>query len=481
MCGILFYLTKDNLILKKETLLDNLKYLDKRGPDYSNTISFNKNKLNYFFGHTRLSILDVSSNGNQPMNINGNNILIYNGEIYNHLEIRKKIKNEFDINFFGSSDTETLFYALQNYKVDMVLNMISGMFGFCYFNSLKNELYIARDRAGEKPIYLYFGKNMFGISSDIITFKKIEPGLSAINNTALNEYIQYGYIPHSNTIYKNCFKLPPGSLLKINLNNFDFSSFETLDEINNNKCFELKQWWKVDNNFKRISSSFNQSKLNLKKILFDTVEEQLISDVPLGAFLSSGIDSSLIVSIMSKLRSNINTFTIGFDNKNYDESFLARKISTHLKTNHYEKIMTPYDIKNIIPDLNNAYSEPFADSSQLPSLLISKFAKEHVKVVLTGDGGDELFGGYNRYLLAKRFWFYYNLVPNYLKSFFYKLIFYSPNIFLISLYKYLNKSKDKKSHLQFRLVKIIEKLKNIDDQKSYYLSMTQEWYNDTII
>ena len=481
MCGILFYLTSDNFLLKKDDFLKNLNNLDKRGPDFYDSITFNKNNLNYYFGHTRLSIIDVSSNGHQPMNINNNNILIYNGEIYNHLEIRKKIKEEFSADFLGNSDTETLYHALQNYSIHKVLNMISGMFGFCYYDSLKNEIYIARDRAGEKPIYLYFGENILGISSDIVTFKKINSNYLQLNHNAINEYTQYGYIPNPNTIYKNCFKLPPGSYLKIKLNKFKFNSLQNFNNINNIENLEFVKWWNVDDNIKKISTSFRQTKNNLKKILFNTVEDQLMSDVPIGAFLSSGIDSSLIVSIMSKLRSNINTFTIGFDNKSYDESYLARKISKNLKTNHYEKIMTPLDIKNIIPDLNNAYSEPFADSSQLPSLLISKFARENVKVVLTGDGGDELFGGYNRYLFAKKFWFYYKILPKNLKNFLYKLILYSPKIFLINFSKYLKISDNSNMDLRFRFTKVVEKLKNIYDEKSYYLSMTQEWHNDNIL
>ena len=409
------------------------------------------------------------------------NILVYNGEIYNHLKIRKKLIEEFQINFLSSSDTETLYYALQKYDFEKVLNQITGMFAFYYYDSKKNKLYIARDRAGEKPLYLHIGKNFFGISSDIITFKKNNHDSLKLNDKAINLYLDYNYIPNPMTIYKNCFKLPPGSLLELDLQNFKFENLENFNQIKKLKYFSFKKWWSVQDEIQKTDYSLNTSIKKINNSLFSIIDKQLMSDVPIGAFLSSGIDSSLIVSIMSKIRSNTETFTIGFENKSYDESHGARKISRYLNTTHNEKIMTSYDIKNIIPGLSDAYSEPFADSSQLPTLLLSKFAREKVKVVLTGDGGDELFGGYNRYLLANKYWTYYKFLPNYLKKFFFKVLNNSPYLMLLIFSNYLKISDTNRDYLKLRINKIIDKIKFVKDEKSYYQSMTKEWYRKDIL
>ena len=408
MCGISGILSNSDI--RSLPYIKNFnKILNHRGPD-GNGIWYSENHDACFF-HTRLAIQDLSKNGHQPMISKSKRYVIsFNGEIYNHLRLRKILPL---INWEGSSDTETLLELIDYFGIQETLNKIEGMFAFALFDKKVKEIILVRDRFGEKPLYYGFYKNNFIFSSElkVLNFLKTEEN---INTNSLNLYFNYLSIPSPFSIYKNFNKLSPGSFITLKIN-----------ELEKKKITEKKYYNKkeiiINNKNKKITGQ--QQSDELENLLTNSIEDMLISDKPVGAFLSGGIDSSLICSLLSKrLNKKIKTFTIGFENKNYDESIFAKNISNFLNTDHYEHIFNEDDVKSIIPEIPIVYDEPFSDSSQIPTYLVSKIAKETVSVSLTGDGGDELFGGYNRYILSNKYWPILNLTPFFLREIIGKLL-----------------------------------------------------------
>ena len=408
MCGISGILSNSDI--RSLPYIKNFnKILNHRGPD-GNGIWYSENHDACFF-HTRLAIQDLSKNGHQPMTSKSKRYVIsFNGEIYNHLRLRKILPL---INWEGSSDTETLLELIDYFGIQETLNKIEGMFAFALFDKKVKEIILVRDRFGEKPLYYGFYKNNFIFSSElkVLNFLKTEEN---INTNSLNLYFNYLSIPSPFSIYKNFNKLSPGSFITLKIN-----------ELEKKKITEKKYYNKkeiiINNKNKKITGQ--QQSDELENLLTNSIEDMLISDKPVGAFLSGGIDSSLICSLLSKrLNKKIKTFTIGFENKNYDESIFAKNISNFLNTDHYEHIFNEDDVKSIIPEIPIVYDEPFSDSSQIPTYLVSKIAKETVSVSLTGDGGDELFGGYNRYILSNKYWPILNLTPFFLREIIGKLL-----------------------------------------------------------
>ena len=450
MCGIAGFIKKSNNIFdSKEILKKFIEKLSHRGPNSHGQWISDDDRVG--LAHTRLSIQDLSSNGNQPMiSHNSRYIIVYNGEIYNSPVLKKELQN-LGTTLISNSDTEILLELISQYGIDKTLSKLEGMFAFSIYDKINKLLYLVRDRIGEKPLYYGDVEGDFFFSSELKVFKIFKNKLE-ISSNAVNEYLKYNYIPANLSIYKNIYKLPPGSYLKINLN-----TSQALDESN------LIKWWKLEHIYKKnnISRSENENLEHLNSLLNQAVKKQLISDVPVGCFLSGGVDSSLIASYMqSNVKKKINTFSIGFENKEYDESSYARQISKFIDSNHFQLMIDYKKIEDSIPNLVDVYDEPYADTSQIPTLFMSRFAKEKVGVVLSGDGGDELFGGYNRYIWApkalkyknnlifKKFFdllnsnnieFIYNLVKPFLIS---KYKFKSPKDKIIKFKKTLTKSSD---------------------------------------
>lgn len=386
MCGISGYFSANDFQLN--CIHKMIEAQHHRGPDFNDYWTNNKNLV---MGHNRLSIQDLSKKANQPMISEKRNVIVFNGEIYNHKIIRNLYLN--NINFQSSGDTQTLLRLIEKKGIDFTLKKIDGMFAFCYYDIEKNLLYLARDNFGEKPLYYGFENKNFVFSSELEAIKKTNIFENKINQKSINLYLKYGNIPSPHSIYENIYKLDPGSYLIFNLNS--------------NKLEIFKYW---DPLIIAKNAIGNQSSLNIKDAqsvlkdkLVKSVKSKLISDVPIGAFLSSGIDSSLIVSIMQEISSKpINTFTIGFEETNLNEAKDAKKIASFLNTNHEEYYFNENDVSKYATKMSEYYSEPFSDSSQIPTYLISKIASNKVKVCLTGDGGDELFGGYTRYIFADK-------------------------------------------------------------------------------
>ena len=394
-----------------------LHSLYRRGPDRQDFVDLALGDKALKLGHTRLSIIDLSRTGNQPMvSQSGRFILVFNGEIYNHRELRKTLESVGSIDWRGTSDTETLLALFEKYEVDEVLSSLEGMFAFSLFDKIKKRLVLVRDRSGEKPLYVSSSNNFFGFSSDLSPLKKVPGFNSSLDLDSVGKYLKYNYIPCPYSIYKGSFKLPAASLIDIDLNKFNIKSFDSFEDLINSRGVSYQKWWKLDSSEGKFElSDFSDENLILQTtedLLTRSVKGQMISDVPLGAFLSGGIDSSLIVSLMQRCSNKNKTFTVGFDFLDFDESKFAESVAEHLGTDHTTYLCQEKDFFELIPNLPEAFSEPFADSSQLPTMLVSRMARNEVKVALSGDAGDELFGGYNRYLLATKYWPYMKIIPS---------------------------------------------------------------------
>ena len=346
---------------------------------------------------------------------NKNLTIVFNGEIYNHLQIRERYLKNFKFN--SHCDTETLLESISVLGIHKTLQLLDGMFSFVVYDRIRDKIYLARDRMGEKPIYYTkinnVNDNFYLISSELKSFNEHPAFKKNLDYKSINNYMQYKYIPTPNTIFSNTFKLNQGCYAEISLNDMYFRKYEYWNIQN-----EIFQYKKVKINEDKI-----YFKNKLKKTLKSTITNQLLGDVDIGSFLSGGIDSSLITSIMSEVSpKKINTFSVGFDNKEFDESLKANQIAKTLNTNHHELKLNSKDILSNIPNIVDIYDEPFSDSSQIPTYLISKFASSKLKVCLSGDGGDELFGGYNRYMFIKNYWKVLSIMPNNLRKFISKII-----------------------------------------------------------
>ena len=419
MCGFSGYATF-NGIINKDFLIKMKNTLNHRGPDSSGIW----NNKNVGLTHNRLSILDVSKTGSQPMYSN-RYVICFNGEIYNHLELRKKLQTEKNFNDFnGTSDTETILNCFEFFGVRSSLQYMEGMFALVLYDKLKNELILARDKFGEKPLYYGINNKNFYFSSELKALKAHPEFFPEINHDALSQFFKYSYIEAPQSIFKGIKKIMPGSFIKLSLN----SDFKEIKE---------SKYWNIDNKVlnsinNQFTGSENEAIEELDIKLNKAVKSRMISDVPIGSFLSGGVDSSLITALMQhNSDSKVNTFSIGFNENYYDEAQYAKQISKYLNTNHNELYVDSKDLINLIPDLPNIYDEPFADSSQLPTYLVSKLASSNVKVCLSGDAGDEVFGGYNRYFQAQRI----ANTPKILKNSLFKMLSLIPRDKVEDIYK----------------------------------------------
>ena len=367
MCGI--YLT--NLPLEKEKLRSKLDWISHRGPDFTGMLQ----QDNLSFGHTRLSILDLDERSNQPM-CHEHFIMVFNGEIYNYKTIKKELEEEGET-FSTQGDSEVLLVGYKKWGKALIPKL-NGMFAFSIYDTIKNEIFSARDRLGVKPFYYSWDNGIFEICSQI---KPLAEG-KTVDQEAIEIYLQTGYVPSPWSIYKEVRKLKPGHWMMMDLNS---------------KKIQFEQYWDLQSP-EMSDLSYREAKDQLHELLKDAVKIRLQSDVPFGSFLSGGIDSALVSAIANKEeKGNLKTFTIGFDNSEYDESVLASKFSEIIGSKHQETICSAKDLIELFPSFFKTYGEPFADSSAIPSLLLNKTTKPMVTVALSGDGGDESFLGYNHF------------------------------------------------------------------------------------
>ena len=407
MCGIAGIVSPHANEQLTQYTLNMAQALSHRGPDAHDSW-VHKNKL--AMCHTRLAIQDLSAHGQQPMHsANGRYIIVFNGEIYNFQTLRAELET-LGHQFRGGSDTEVILASIEEYGLEKSVLKFEGMFAFSLWDKKEENLYLCRDRLGEKPLYYGWINGQFVWASELKALLTLPFWNAKIRESSIPAYLKYGYIPTPFTMYNDCYKLIPGSILKLsNEQLFDKSlNFSPYCSDNTNELHPVYYWKFSDvvcQHKNRTEINYNDAVNKLDELLQHVISEQMISDVPYGAFLSGGIDSSLVASIMQSLSSTpVNTFTIGFNEKDFNEALFAKKISDHLGTNHHELYISSNDCLNLVPDIPGIMDEPFADSSILPAYFVSKLARENVTVCLSGDAGDELFCGYNRYTKTNQIW-----------------------------------------------------------------------------
>lgn len=376
MCGIFGYTGFKNEGL--EEARRSLNTLSHRGPDQWGDWY----DENIYIGHRRLSIIDLSENARQPM-MYGDVVITVNGEIYNFLEIKKHLQKKYQ--FRSTSDSEIILHGYIEWGIDKLLEKIDGMYAICIYDRRKKTLYLARDRVGIKPLYYSELNGTYVWSSELKAIERhYHKNTLDIDKTASYDFLTYLYIPSPKTHFKNVYKLEPAHYLEINLHS---------------RTTKKKRYWQLTPKNKSIS--LQEASTSLRTLINKSVKEQLVSDVPIGFFLSGGLDSSAVVAGAVENSDNVNTYTIGFGNKKLDETQYAEIVSKHFKTFHKTKTLELPNIIDMLPKLKDWYDEPFADTSAFPTYLVSKFSRECSKVVLTGDGGDEVFGGYSWYFTFK--------------------------------------------------------------------------------
>ena len=414
MCGISGFYSKNSFSFNNVILKMNLA-LSHRGPDRGK-IWKDKN-AGIVFGHQRLAILDLSTAGDQPMiSYSGRYVITFNGEIYNHLEIRRELEiiNP-NIKWKSGTDTETLLSAIEILGIKETLNKTVGMFAFAIWDKKNRALTLTRDRMGEKPLYYGWqgeGVNkVFIFGSELKSLKQHPEFRGEISRDSIALQLRHNYIPDPYSIYKNIYKLLPGHYLQ--LKEKDLKKGYTPKLIN----FWSLTKCAIEGKKNQLELNGLEIQNNLENLLRLSVKQQMVSDVPTGAFLSGGIDSSTIVSLMqSQSNKPIKTFTIGFSKDDFNEAKHAKKIAKHLGTDHTELYFSPKTAMEVIPKLPTIHDEPFSDNSQIPSFLLSQLAKKQIRVALSGDGGDELFCGYNRYKSTNSWSKKFNLIPKKLRT-----------------------------------------------------------------
>ena len=401
MCGIVGFVDFKKKSTKK-VLEKMTSVIAHRGPDDAG-YSFSLNEeANIGLGHRRLSILDLSSDGHQPM-IFQNLTIVYNGEVYNFHAIREELI-EVGFTFDSNSDTEVILKSFDCWGIKAVDKFI-GMFAFFIYDREKKKCYVVRDRAGVKPLYYYWKNGIFLFGSELKSFHQHPDFEKIISKDSLAQFLQYGYILQPYSIFENTFKLKAGHYLELNLKE---------------QSFEEKKYWDVYDFYKKPKLELSEAEVisESEKILKKAIDYRMVSDVPVGVFLSGGYDSSLVTALLqSNRKEKINTFTIGFHEKGFDEAPYAKSVSEHLGTNHTEYYCTQEDAKEILPKLVDIYDEPFGDSSAIPTILVSQLAREKVTVALSADGGDEIFAGYNKYDAVIDFYNKYKFYPKKLRHF----------------------------------------------------------------
>src|SRR5579884_740298 len=392
MCGIAgFWKTRAS----KENPVDSLNRmgaaLAHRGPDDSGVFYDGQAGLGLAF--RRLSIIDTSAEGHQPMtSSSGRYVIIFNGEVYNHEELRAELDQH---GWRGHSDTEVILEAIERWGLERAIQRFIGMFAFALWDKELRHLHLVRDRIGIKPLYYGHVDGAFVFASELKALKAFPGFGNEIDRDSLAAYMRSAYVPAPYSIYRGIFQLKPGHVLSLN------GAESATAPAAYWSAAEIAQRGLQS----RVQGSEEHILEQLHEKLFDAVRLRMISDVPLGAFLSGGIDSSLVVALMQKQsRRPVKTFTIGFHESDYNEAAHAKKIAEHLGTDHTEFFVTPKDAMDVVPLLPEMYDEPFADSSQIHTHLVSKLARRHVTVTLSGDGGDELFCGYSRYEFAQSLW-----------------------------------------------------------------------------
>lgn len=478
MCGLTGFFQNKSTENTFQTIITQMNnQIIHRGPDSSGIWVDETSGI--ALGHRRLSILELSEAGHQPMLSACNRyVLVFNGEIYNHLELRKQleVQSQAPAIWRGHSDTETLLTCFSAWGIKKTLQATVGMFAIALWDKTNKALTLARDRLGEKPLYWGWQENTLLFGSELKALKAHPAFKANIDRNALALFLRHGYVPSPYSIYENIHKLSPGYFLTI-----------PLAEGSLNKKISPEPYWHFNDAVTTgLSNPFtgNDSEAidALETQLSNSIKAQMLSDVPLGAFLSGGIDSSTIVSLMQAQSSRpVKTFTIGLQGNGttYDETIHAKAVASHLGTDHTELHISSQDALNVIPKLPKIYCEPLSADSQIPTFLLSELTKKHVTVALSGDGGDELFGGYNRYLKAKAVWEKMQQLPPLARNTFARILRALPPSSWDKLFDVAKPILPKRFQIAIpgtKAQKLADVL-SLSDEKSYFSRLTSHWQN----
>ena len=461
-----------------------------RGPDDAGAWADEQSGV--ALGHRRLSIVDLSPAGHQPMaSAGGRFVIAFNGEIYNHQELRSELTAAGAAPAWrGHSDTETLLAGFEHWGIEYTLRRSVGMFAIAVWDTQHRTLTLARDRFGEKP--LYYGWVGQGADRALVFGSELKalrtyPGFdNPVCREALAQYLRFMYVPAPRSIYQDIYKLEPGCLLTIQGQVPDSAPAQPLRPGQNHVALQLKRWWSFSETVEQATDAPLHDEAEalrlLEQRLTEAVKLQSLADVPLGAFLSGGVDSSTIVALMQRESSRpVKTFTIGFDEAGFDESPHALALARHLGTEHHEMRVSARMAQDVIPSLPHMYDEPFADSSQIPTYLVSQAARKHVTVTLSGDAGDELFGGYNRYFWGPRIWNRLAWLPLPLRQTLGRMITAVPVSGWDALAAPLGAARGTAGVVRLgdKLHKLANRLQNVRDIDDLYQSLVSEWQDPT--
>jgi asparagine synthase (glutamine-hydrolysing) len=391
MCGIAGYISLNKQFTQQQ-LKDAAAVMQHRGPDADGFYFSPDNTIG--FAHRRLSILDLSTAANQPMlSADSRYCIVFNGEVYNFNELKNQLADK-GASLKTTSDTEVILELFAQ-KGASCFAAMNGMFAFAIYDTVENTITLCRDHVGIKPLFYYLDDDCFLFASEIKVIKKLMNDRLSVNQEAIPYFLHLGFIPEPLTIYNKVYKFPSASYVTVNLN---AGSFKNIQQ-------HIAPFWKLQDAIQpTVISDESSAKKQLQDLLYDSVEKQLISDVPIGTFLSGGIDSSLVTAIAAKVSGSdkIKTFSLAIDDGKYNESKFAQQVAGHLQTDHHEFAVKEKEVMELVDKLIPAYDEPFADPSAFPTMIVSRLARKHVTVALSGDGGDELFHGYGMYQWAKR-------------------------------------------------------------------------------
>jgi len=391
MCGIAGYISLNNTITEQQ-LKQAALLLEHRGPD-AHGFYFSDDKT-VGLAHRRLSVLDLSTSANQPMfSANGRYCIVFNGEVYNFAQLKEQLADK-GTTLKTTSDTEVILELFVQQGTSCFAGM-NGMFAFAIFDTREKVLTVCRDHVGIKPLFFYRDESTVIFASELKVIKSIMGDRLTLNKEAIPYFLHFGFIPQPLTIYNNTGKFPSAHYVQVS----------SRKELFDHRSIEFSPFWKLENAIEPVPvTNESTAKKQLNELLFDSVQKQLISDVPVGTFLSGGIDSSLVTAIAVKVSGTgkIKTFSIAIDDGKYNESEYAIQVAAHLQTDHHQFEVKEKEVIELVDKLIPAYDEPFADSSAFPTMMVSRLAKQHVTVALSGDGGDELFHGYGTYQWAKR-------------------------------------------------------------------------------
>jgi asparagine synthase (glutamine-hydrolysing) len=438
-------------------------------------------------GHRRLSIQDLSSAGAQPMHsASGRHVIVYNGEIYNHLDLRR----ELDLSgaapeWRGHSDTETLLAGIEFWGLEETLRKSAGMFALALWDRQARQLSLARDRIGEKPLYWGWAGQAIVFGSELKSLRKHPRFPNDVSREALSLYLQFSYVPAPYSIHPGVFKLEPGCILKMTGRPPIQPPKLVLRPGYSHETISIQRYWSMNDVIEAGAEATiedeQQALAELDQRLGEAVERQMISDVPIGAFLSGGIDSSLIVATMqARAKEAVRTFTIGFEDAAFDEAPCAAAVAAHLGTDHTELYVTEADARSVIPLLPEMYDEPFADSSQIATHLVCAMARRSVVVALSGDAGDELFGGYNRYIWSKRIWQQMGWMPQPVRQ----MLGRAFNVVSIGTWDRLGAAMPASMqvrHLGDKVHKVADRFATVKGLDDLYRSLVSEWPGQDLV